>query len=205
MRKFSLTLTTTLAVVGVMIGWHSHAAVMDPNASRTAADDLAADELSGVELVQFTWRGRRYCWYYTGWRGPGWYRCGFRWRRGLGWGGPSGWHGWRRPGIHRPGRPGNRPGINRPGGNRPGINRPGGNRPGVNRPGANRPGNRPGGNRPGNRPGRNRSGAAAEPTITATARVPEFAIREASMAARLDTRGPHEVFYIQHTSEHTPR
>jgi hypothetical protein len=163
MRKHCLALTATLAVVGVMIGGRSHAAVIDLNALQAAADEPAADELAGVELVQFTWRGRPYCWYYTGWRGPGWYRCGFRWRRGLGWGGPVGWHGWRRPGM-RPGRPGNRPGINRPGGNRPGINRPGGNRPGANRPGGNRPeANRPGGNRPGTttgqgggRPGMNR-------------------------------------------------
>jgi hypothetical protein len=132
MRKICLTLIATFAIMGV-IGGRSHAAVIDPNALRTAADELAA-----VETVQFVWGGRRYCWYNTGWRGPGWYRCGFRWRRGLGWGGPVGWHGWRRPGVHRPG-------INRPGGNRPGVNRPGGNRPGGNRPG----GNRPGGNRPG--------------------------------------------------------
>src|SRR5215468_4443935 len=153
MRKICLTLTAALAVVGAMIGGPSHAAVIAPIALGTAADELAA-----VETVQFFWQGRRYCWYDVGWRGPGWYQCGFRWRRGLGWGGPVGWRGWRRPGIHRPGRPGNRPGINRPGGNRPGANRPGGNRPGANRPG-NRPGagNRPGGNRAGNRPGRNRS------------------------------------------------
>jgi hypothetical protein len=199
MRKLCLVCTAALAVVGAMIGERSHAAIVDPNALQEAADDLTA-----VELVQFSWRGRRYCWYNTGWRGPGWYRCGFRWRRGLGWGGPLGWHGWRRPGIHRPGRPGNRPGINRPGGNRPGINRPGGNRPGINRPGANRPGanrpgNRPGGNRPGNRPDRNRAGTAAD-AIVAAARA-GFAIREAPMAARLDARVPHEVFYIQNSPQ----
>jgi hypothetical protein len=32
-------------------------------------------------------RGRRYCFYFDGWHGPGWYRCGFAWRQGLGWGG----------------------------------------------------------------------------------------------------------------------
>ena len=153
MRKICLTLTATLAVAAAMIGGRSHAAVMDPDALRVAADELGA-----VELVQFTWRGRNFCWYNTGWRGPGWYQCGFRWRRGLGWGGPLGWHGWRRPGI-RVGQGPNRPGINRPGGNRPGINRPGGNRPSANRPGGNRPGtttgqggNRPSVNRPGGRP-----------------------------------------------------
>ena len=140
MRKLCLTLTATLAVMGALIGGRSHAAVVDPIALRAAADELAA-----VETVQFVWGGRRYCWYYHAWRGPGWYRCGYRWHRGIGWGGPLGWHGWRRPGLHH------RPGIHhRPGGNRPGVNRPGGNRPGTNRPSGNRPGtNSPGGNRRG--------------------------------------------------------
>jgi hypothetical protein len=40
------------------------------------------------------WDGRDYCWYDDGWRGAGWYRCGFQLRVGYGWGGPSGWHGW---------------------------------------------------------------------------------------------------------------
>ncbi|HEY7231769.1 MAG TPA: hypothetical protein VH558_15510 [Pseudolabrys sp.] len=125
---------------------------------------IAADEVAIVDKVQFIYRGRRYCWYWDGWRGPGWYWCGYEWRRGFGWGGPVGWRGWRRP-VHRPRPPvarphrPNRPGVNRPG-NRPGVNRPG-NRPGAsNRPG-NRPGagtNRPSGGRPGNRPGRGRSG-----------------------------------------------
>jgi hypothetical protein len=142
MRKLLLTLTATLAVVSAMTGGRSHAAVIDPNALRAAADKLAA-----VETVQYRWRGHRYCWYFSGWRGPGWYRCGFRWRRGVGWGGPAGWHGWRRPPGRRPisTRPGNRPGLNRPGSNRPGVNRPGGSRPGANRPGGQRPGGGGGG------------------------------------------------------------
>jgi hypothetical protein len=158
MRKLFLSVTATavLAVAGTMIAGQSQAALIDaPIGLRAAADDLAV-----IETVQFVWQGRRYCWYEFGWRGPGWYWCGYELRRGFGWGGPVGWHGWRRPVVvHRPGV--NRPGVNRPGGNRPGANRPGGNRPGANRPGGNRPGaNRPGGNRPGaNRPGGNRPGA----------------------------------------------
>ena len=153
----SLLATAVLSLVLAVIGDGARAAVLDaPIGLRTAAD-----ELSVIETVQFFWQGRRYCWYDHGWRGPGWYWCGYRWRRGFGWGGPVGWRGWRRPVVHinRP----NRPGVNRPGGNRPGANRPGGNRPGANRPGGNRPSaNRPGGNRPGanrlasNRPGINR-------------------------------------------------
>ncbi len=46
------------------------------------------------EQAQFLWSGRNYCWYDFGWRGPGYYWCGYARRRGYGWGGPEGWHGW---------------------------------------------------------------------------------------------------------------
>src|SRR5215467_13632469 len=135
MRKICLTLTATLAVVGAMIGGRAQAAVIAPIGLGAAADELAA-----VDTVQFFWGGRRYCWYDVGWRGPGWYWCGYHWRRGVGWGGPIGWRGWRRPGI-TVGQGPSRPGVNRPGGNRPGLTTgQGGNRPGANRPGGNRPG-----------------------------------------------------------------
>lgn len=58
----------------------------------------AADQLDPTANAQYFWRGRRYCWYWDGWRGPGWYWCGYRWRRGYGWGGGYGWHGWRHHG-----------------------------------------------------------------------------------------------------------
>ena len=116
-------------------------------------DSLA--ESSPVENAQFVWGGRNYCWYASAWRGPGWYQCGFAWRRGLGWGGPAGWHGWHRP-VHRPGHH-HRPPAHRPPAHRPPVNRPGHNRPGNNRPGHNRPpAHRPGGNRGG---GQNRGGS----------------------------------------------
>jgi hypothetical protein len=55
----------------------------------------ALDQLSVVENAQvFYFGGRRYCWYDGGWNGPGWYWCGYPWRRGFGWGGPRGWQGW---------------------------------------------------------------------------------------------------------------
>jgi hypothetical protein len=38
--------------------------------------------------------GRPYCFYFDGWHGAGWYRCGFAHRRNLGWGGAYGWQGW---------------------------------------------------------------------------------------------------------------
>jgi hypothetical protein len=55
-----------------------------------------------VQDVQFLFGGHNYCWYPVGWRGAGYYWCGYANRRGLGWGGPVGWHGWSgdRPGGH---------------------------------------------------------------------------------------------------------
>ena len=68
----------------------------------SASGGLAATgaTVSLAENIQFIWGGYRYCWYYDGWRGPGWYRCGFSWRRGFGWGGPLGWRGWAAPGPY---------------------------------------------------------------------------------------------------------
>jgi hypothetical protein len=97
---------------------------------------------SNVEQTQFIFGGRNYCWYDDGWRGPGFYWCGYAFRRGLGWGGGAGWRGWHggHGGGHI-GRPGGRPGIGRPGGGRPGFSgRPGGGRPGGGHPGGGHPG-----------------------------------------------------------------
>lgn len=52
-----------------------------------------------LEKAQYVWGGRSYCWYDNGWQGAGFYRCGYAWRRGWGWGGPAGWHGWGRGGY----------------------------------------------------------------------------------------------------------
>jgi len=38
--------------------------------------------------------GRPYCFYFDGWHGAGWYRCGFAQRSGAGWGGVYGWRSW---------------------------------------------------------------------------------------------------------------
>jgi hypothetical protein len=48
-----------------------------------------------IEEAAYIHGGYSYCWYDAGWRGPGWYRCGYALRRGLGWGGAVGWNGWR--------------------------------------------------------------------------------------------------------------
>lgn len=102
------------------------------------APPAALAEASPIEKAQFVWGGRRYCWYNSAWRGPGWYQCGFAWRRGFGWGGAAGWHGWRHPGfVHRP--PVHRPPVHRP---RPPVHArpPAHHRPPAHRPGGNRAG-----------------------------------------------------------------
>jgi hypothetical protein len=53
-----------------------------------------------LDTVQYAWGGRNYCFYDGGWRGPGWYWCGYGARYGFGWGGGLGWHGWRGGGYH---------------------------------------------------------------------------------------------------------
>jgi len=98
---------------------------------------------SDLEQAQFFLGGQNYCWYDDGWHGPGFYWCGYAFRRGLGWGGGAGWHGWQRGGPGRVGiggRPGGRPGIGRPGGGRPVGGRPGGGHPGGHRGGGGHPG-----------------------------------------------------------------
>ncbi|WP_294540037.1 hypothetical protein [uncultured Rhodoblastus sp.] len=50
---------------------------------------------SPIEQAQYVYGGAPYCFYGNGWRGPGWYRCGFAFRTGYGWGGGYGWNGWR--------------------------------------------------------------------------------------------------------------
>lgn len=60
----------------------------------------AAEGFNMVEKTQYIYGGRRYCWYGNGWRGPGWYWCGYAFRQGFGWGGGIGWHGWRGGRLH---------------------------------------------------------------------------------------------------------
>ena len=64
----------------------------------------ASDSGLPIEEAQYYWGGRSYCWYPNGWRGPGWYWCGYAFRQGYGWGGAYGWNGWRRGGRGGGGR-----------------------------------------------------------------------------------------------------
>ncbi len=71
-------------------------AVAAPLADQTAMHHATAD-FAPIEKTQFFWGGQNYCWYPVGWHGPGYYWCGYAWRRGYGWGGGRGWgrgHGW---------------------------------------------------------------------------------------------------------------
>lgn len=52
------------------------------------------DIVEQVAVRVYVHEGNRYCFYFNGWHGPGWYRCGFAFRRGLGWGGVYGWNDW---------------------------------------------------------------------------------------------------------------
>jgi hypothetical protein len=54
-----------------------------------------SDQLLRVEKAEFIYNGQQYCWYEDGWRGPGWYWCGYAHWEGAGWGGAYGWNGWR--------------------------------------------------------------------------------------------------------------
>ena len=47
-----------------------------------------------------SFEGESYGWYDDGWDGPGWYIVGYEFRRGFGFGGREGWHGWHHHGSH---------------------------------------------------------------------------------------------------------
>src|ERR1700678_2805685 len=55
---------------------------------------ISSSQMLPVEKAQFFFGGRNYCWYDDGWRGPGFYWCGYAYRNRLGWGGGGGWRGW---------------------------------------------------------------------------------------------------------------
>ena len=71
----------------------------------TAVGGISAPVAASAQVISigpggiglYNYGGHRYCWY-DGWRGPGWYWCGYGSRRGYGWGGGYGWNGWSRRG-----------------------------------------------------------------------------------------------------------
>jgi hypothetical protein len=96
MRKIALALALA---GGALFGLTAGSAQAAPLSAAPGAIGAAAESMSLIDTVQYVYMGRRHCWYPSGWKGPGWYVCGNRWRRGYGWGGPAGWQGWAAPGV----------------------------------------------------------------------------------------------------------
>jgi hypothetical protein len=117
MRNLLLGVTAAASLLGASVA--AGEAQAAPTAQLIVGVDRA-DSQPSLELAQFIFGGQNYCWYDTGWRGPGFYWCGYAWRSGLGWGGGSGWHGWRGGGHggggHHGGTGGGRGGIGHGGG-----------------------------------------------------------------------------------------
>jgi hypothetical protein len=84
--------TSTLAVAAgaLLVATQANAGSFPVN-TLTGAETGLVDQ---VAVRVYVHEGRRYCFYFDGWHGPGWYRCGFAWRQGIGWGGVYGWNSW---------------------------------------------------------------------------------------------------------------
>ena len=87
---FAIATASVVALGGLSAGRAEAAPIGAPGGMRTALNALSITEKAQV----YVYLGRTYCWYDSGWNGPGWYWCGYAWRQGLGWGGAYGWHGW---------------------------------------------------------------------------------------------------------------
>lgn len=81
-----LALAAALMLSGVVAAGQAIAMPASPMTAPVVASD--------VRQAQYIYGGRNYCWYANGWRGPGYYWCGYAMRRGFGWGGGVGWRGW---------------------------------------------------------------------------------------------------------------
>ncbi len=91
MRKHLIGTTVALLLSASVAIGHAEAA---PSGQYIFGVDRAG-ELPSLDRVQFIFGGRNFCWYDNGWRGPGFYWCGYAFRSGYGWGGVAGWNGWR--------------------------------------------------------------------------------------------------------------
>jgi hypothetical protein len=83
-------LTLAVAAGALLVATQANAGSFPVN-TMTGAETGLIDQ---VAVRVYVHEGRRYCFYFDGWHGPGWYRCGFAWRRGIGWGGVYGWNSW---------------------------------------------------------------------------------------------------------------
>jgi hypothetical protein len=85
------TLGLAIAAGALLAATHASAGTFPVNAGLIGA---GSDLIDQVAVRVYVHEGNRYCFYFNGWHGPGWYRCGFAFRRGLGWGGVYGWNSW---------------------------------------------------------------------------------------------------------------
>jgi hypothetical protein len=98
MRKLQTAVLAVLASIGLASAAGAVSAapiVSNPDGARLITGVYSSTDQVQLTQAQWAWRGQNYCWYPNGWRGPGYYQCGFAMRRGFGWGGPAGWNGWR--------------------------------------------------------------------------------------------------------------
>lgn len=84
------TLSLAIAAGAVLVATQANAGTFPVNNLSDAGSDL----VDQVAVRVYVHEGHRFCFYFNGWHGPGWYRCGFAFRRGLGWGGVYGWNDW---------------------------------------------------------------------------------------------------------------
>ncbi len=95
----------TMAAGALLVVTQANAASVPVNRMTGVTPDL----VDQVAVRVYVHEGHRYCFYFNGWHGAGWYRCGFAHRRGIGWGGVYGWNDWgygpaeRRFGRHESG------------------------------------------------------------------------------------------------------
>ena len=92
MRKLLLGLAAATALTGVAIMPATQAQAAPLPGVVVGVDTPNAAVVEKTQV--FIYLGHNYCWYDSAWNGPGWYWCGYGWRRGFGWGGGWGYRGW---------------------------------------------------------------------------------------------------------------
>jgi hypothetical protein len=89
---------TPMRTLGLAIAAGALLAAAQANAGtfpvNTGLNGAGGDLIDQVAVRVYVHEGQRYCFYFNGWHGQGWYRCGFAFRRGAGWGGVYGWNSW---------------------------------------------------------------------------------------------------------------
>jgi hypothetical protein len=95
MRSIAVSVVAAIAALGLAASASAAAAPQGlVSAAYVDSGVYHPDGQVTLDKVQFIIGSQQYCWYPNGWRGPGFYLCGYAFRRGFGWGGPYGWNGW---------------------------------------------------------------------------------------------------------------